>query len=135
MSDFLEYDDALVIRELGFNETCFKMSKHRKNCENKIDGSCPLHNIQCVYPDCEIDESIKSIPLPTYSQAFRWFRKKYKLSGEPQSYQFYFRYNIIYDTLGNNTCKAFENDYKSFEEAEQACLKKLIEIVKQESNG
>jgi len=25
----------------------------KKVCENKIDGSCPLHNIQCNYPDCE----------------------------------------------------------------------------------
>lgn len=135
MSDFLEYDDALAIIDLGFNEICFKHSVHKKNCGSKVNGVCPHHNIFCVYPDCEIDNTIKSIPLPTYSQAFRWFRKKYKLSGEPQSHQFYFSYYIIYDTLGNNTCKFTDKSYETFEEAEQACLKKLIEIVKQESNG
>jgi hypothetical protein len=24
-----------------------------KACPNKIDGSCPLHNLQCNYPECE----------------------------------------------------------------------------------
>jgi hypothetical protein len=24
-----------------------------KVCENKIDGVCPLHNLQCQYPECE----------------------------------------------------------------------------------
>lgn len=130
MSDFLIYDDALIIRELGFDEVCFKNSVHTKECEHKINGVCPLRNIHCGSPDCEIDNTIKPISLPTYSQAFRWFRKKYKLSGEPQSHQFYFSYYIIYDTLGNNTCKATDKNYETYEEAEQACLKKLIEIVK-----
>lgn len=28
----------------------------KKVCPNKIDGSCPLHNIHCAYPKCEEDE-------------------------------------------------------------------------------
>lgn len=31
-----------------------------KPCPNKIDGSCPLHNLHCAYPDCEkIDKSVR----------------------------------------------------------------------------
>jgi hypothetical protein len=26
---------------------------HELSCENKIDGSCPLHNLRCNYPECE----------------------------------------------------------------------------------
>ena len=29
----------------------------RKECPNKIDGSCPLPNIHCTYPDCEMIKS------------------------------------------------------------------------------
>lgn len=30
-----------------------------KLCPNKVDGSCPLHNIHCSFPACEkIDKSI-----------------------------------------------------------------------------
>lgn len=25
----------------------------KKNCQNKVDGNCPLHNLHCKYPDCE----------------------------------------------------------------------------------
>jgi hypothetical protein len=124
MSDFVEYEEALALKELGFDEPC--LAKHDlkfillrvERCESQKNAS-------------ELDY----ILAPLYRQAFRWFRNKYKLSGEPQSYQFYFSYNIIYDTLGYNTCKAIENEFKTFEEAEKACLKKLIEIVKQQSNG
>jgi hypothetical protein len=67
---------------------------------------------------------------PLYQQAFRWFRDKYKLSGEIQSYQFKYSYLIIYDTLGDNTCKKIKYDIESYEKSELECLKKLIEIVK-----
>ena len=26
-------------------------------CPNKIDGHCPLHNLHCGYPDCEISKN------------------------------------------------------------------------------
>lgn len=29
-----------------------KTKKH-KECKNKVNGSCPLHNLQCSYPTCE----------------------------------------------------------------------------------
>ncbi len=31
-----------------------ELSKPKKECVNKIDGSCPLHNIHCQYPECEV---------------------------------------------------------------------------------
>jgi hypothetical protein len=30
----------------------------KKVCDNKIHGSCPLHNIHCAYPICEEDSCI-----------------------------------------------------------------------------
>jgi hypothetical protein len=46
----------LVRRKLGLqekNEVLQLGEPEFKVCENKIDGSCPLHNLQCQYPECE----------------------------------------------------------------------------------
>ena len=56
---------------------------------------------------------------PTFSQSFRWFREKYglHLSINVKDNIWYFeRFSI--------------KGFKTYEEAELACLKKLIEIVK-----
>jgi hypothetical protein len=69
-----------------------------------------------------------TIDCPTYSQAFRWFREKHGLNSFVYHYGeddilhiINFAYNI------NNNI--FESDFKLYEEAELACLKKLIEIT------
>jgi hypothetical protein len=31
------------------------LTETMKVCENKINGSCKLHNLFCVYPNCEKD--------------------------------------------------------------------------------
>ena len=77
-------------------------------------------------------EYVESIKAPLYQQAFRWFREKYKLFSEVnlttkqenvESYEFF---------VLNVTEPLFEsNDYTIYEEAELACLVKLIEIINQ----
>ena len=59
---------------------------------------------------------------PTFSQAFRWFREKYGLDNA-----------VLKDRFVIETEEDLPNWYygfKSYEEAELACLRKLIEIVK-----
>jgi len=46
----------LVRRKLGLqekNEVLQLEEPEFKVCENKIDGRCHLHNLQCQYPECE----------------------------------------------------------------------------------
>ena len=46
----------LVRRKLGLqekNEVLQLGEPEFKVCENKIDGRCHLHNLQCQYPECE----------------------------------------------------------------------------------
>jgi len=138
---FVEYEEALALKKLGFNEFCFKYSEHKKKCENKIDGLCPLHNIHCGYPDCEIDKTIESIPLPIYSQAFKFFRDKYNLQHELCSLQKDSWLITIWDISSTTEHGVYngkrwdcddldENIPHTYEEAEEVCLKKIIEIVK-----
>jgi hypothetical protein len=68
------------------------------------------------------------LPAPTFSQAFRWFREKYKLSGlieiGTQEYSF-----LIFDEKTDSR-EVTSSMNGTYEEAELACLRKLIEIVK-----
>ena len=69
------------------------------------------------------------ISAPTFSQCFRWFREKYQLDSSialvANGYGFYIHKNRNYTNKGESY-----GMYITYEEAELACLKKLIEIVK-----
>ena len=144
VKEFVPYKQALALKELGFDEHCFKMSEHKKVCdEQSKPQGCQLHNLHCGYPDCTIDKSITPVPLPTFSQAFRWFRKKYdwqhsiEPTADQHSHQLGYNYWIWnyktgeeYHTMPKNRPSG-DWEYKSYEEAELACLIKLIQIVKE----
>jgi hypothetical protein len=119
---FVSYEIASELKELGFDEPCFTYyynvsSKLRTNISVNID------NGWTYFPNK------KSIILaPTFSQAFKFFREKYKLPSwvyTSDNEKFY--YGILRDTRflidGNKP-------YETYEEAELACLLKLIEVVK-----
>ena len=67
LGDFIEFATATKkFQDLGFYEQLLdyvtthsvedpKPKKH-KVCANKVDGSCPLHNLFCQYPKCEEDD-------------------------------------------------------------------------------
>ena len=108
---FCPYKQALALKELRFEEPC--MRGWDKN------GKIWYH------PDSDI-----VLDNPTFSQAFRFFREKYRI--EPE---------IISDMMGY-VCSIIDrnkplkmrlnpsNIFQTYEEAELECLKKLIEIVK-----
>ena len=100
--EFIPYEQALALKELGFDELCLK--------SYGIDG---LLN--------QNDSSLY-LSAPLYQQAFRFFREKYK-----SNFIIGFGNDGGYYRIGN----LFSKWYKTYEEAELECLKKLIEIVKQ----
>jgi hypothetical protein len=86
------------------------------------------------------------ISRPLYQQAFRWFREKHKLNGEVNYLPNVEKYGIITSDMAGMKPKDlskkenFERGkkvtnnfvkYDTYEEAELACLEKLIEIVEQ----
>ena len=96
--EFVPYQEALELKELGFDEPCFGYR----------DGVG--HLMIRPMPHC-------AISAPTFSQAFRWFREKYDLFIAIVHYE---------NGYSINDLRRFE----TYEEAELACLRKLIEIVK-----
>jgi hypothetical protein len=116
--DFVPPQESLVLKELGFDKPCLmywndfgKTSMNRFQLLNNIDEWCQDY-----------------IEAPTLSQAFRWFRKKYKLSGlvEIGTHEYSF---IIFDEEKDSR-KITSSINGTYEEAELACLRKLIEIIK-----
>lgn len=74
--------------------------------------------------------SVQNAPL--YSQAFRWFREKHNLDKTIDSWTEQPMIDEIWDKAYQYYIngEAHHPYFKTYEDAELECLKKLIEIVK-----
>jgi len=125
--EFVPYQQSVSLKELGFDEPCFAVYEDKKwfLVESKNSMSYEL----CLKTD--------TFPVPTFSQAFRWFREKYGLHSEillDQTTQPKYCFEIHkYEDFGNyEEIKIGEWFlYRTYEEAELACLVGLIEIIKE----
>jgi hypothetical protein len=120
--EFVTYEQALALKELGFDEPCFGYYNSGVKTPLEVEYSIPYDHKEYL-------------SAPLYQQAFRWFREKYKIEAitscfynkrldipyEERQYHCY----IIRDGVTSKGPK-----YKTYEEAESACLDKLIEICK-----
>ena len=117
--EFVKYEQALALKELGFDKPCLMMYADKGVIYSRGSfGNQWTNN----------DKGLLTAPL--YQQAFRWFREKHGLN----SY-IYQRSNITYRGVIHKNMKIavnYTSDSSNYEEAEQACLDKLIEIVKHE---
>ena len=118
--EFVPYLLALELWEIGFDEPCFGYYDHQiKELDTISSEVCERL--------CKHNTHIKA---PTFSQAFRWFREKYNLVFNFISYNIVKPREYHWSITWNDEAKAI-GIVKTYEEAELACLKKLIEIVKE----
>lgn len=130
--EFIPYEQALALKQLGFDEPCFAVYEPQE-----IGFMLRWVEQQKVVSN----KAIGYIIVPFYQQAFRWFREKYNLdcsimlnittNGSKKNIYFEkktYKYQII---------KSFKNpiwiesdNFKTYEKAELECLKRLIEICK-----
>lgn len=112
--EFIPYEQALELKQLGFNEHCYGEWQNLEIGKNLVvDEEDRIYDISVLGAD---------IKAPLYQQAFRWFREKHGIV-------FYLNMvsiNLYYYVIGTEPFLSF----KTYEEAELACLKKLIGIVK-----
>lgn len=111
--EFVPYNLALELKELGFDEKCLSYPVSNTDASGRIWTSV--------------------LVAPLYQQAFRFFRVKYMLSGE--IYIFKNIWNFDIEDI-KNSMQLYTSDimcYNSYEEAEIACLVKLIEIAKEQN--
>ena len=160
--EFIPYEQALELKELGFDEPC--LAKYTVIPEDEIDwftipeqgitdktsfGSSKNYNSKSF-------EEEGTISAPLYQQVFRWFREKYDLVHEISWSKYKGGLNFDYDifslvlptddelgdeddvasdksmeTYDSLVDKGFRHhESNTYEEAELACINKLIEIVK-----
>ena len=110
--EFVPYELSLELKQLGFDEPCLSY----------YEGESFSYHLASIKGDDYI------IPAPLFQQAFRWFREKYKVrffieSGMSSNWGEFFK--VIFPDGEQRGMS-----YTTYEEAELACLQKLIEIVK-----
>ncbi len=131
--EFVPYVLSVELKELGFNEPCFKVYDNMGFLqEESVMNTC---EIEC---DCILERYL----APLYQQAFRWFREKYQIDSwitKEHKYQnpfcWYIQDNITeYNSDFRTNGLTFETFFQTHKEAELACLNKLIEIVKEKQH-
>jgi hypothetical protein len=118
--EFTPYDRALKLKELGFDESCF-------GYYNMVNHSGKFQFDTRIW-----ENSDDYIEAPLFQQAFRWFREEYDLRIWIESNHGVLKFEYVIATTNHNFIDKQFNDfssYKTYEEAELACLDKLIEIV------
>jgi hypothetical protein len=140
--EFIPYEQALALKELGFDEPCFGWFRSTLIPSNFTEFFLETEFGMNESPSDWVNSNFldKTCSAPLYQQAFRWFREKYVLLGfiEPANgyedkslFAFYIcddEQNIINDE--HSYSKDSSLHFKTYEEAELACLIKLIEITK-----
>jgi len=126
--EFIPYKEALELEKLGFNFELdfgydYEVELYIDDIEENINDERTTDDALCIL----------------YQQAFRWFREKYKLqhliwSGKIT--KVFYGYDILHIDKQKYIINNSENgggdcNCKTYEEAELACLKKLIKIAKQ----
>lgn len=126
IKEFVPYELAVKLKELGFDEPCLFAFD---NCSTPMRCS-DLRTNEQQFNGVNYNSSTYT-SQPTFSQAFRWFREKgYRFNAINDVSQVDGDY--FYDVWFNGKF-LFESHESSntYEEAELACLTKLIEIVEQ----
>ena len=123
--EFVPYELAVKLKALGFDKECIKY--YWADAMFTTTNEPPLnHNKRDIL-----------ISAPPFSQAFRWFREKFDLySHVRESYSFDNTLEFVSQINGSYVNHGISdkpiNRFDTYEEAELACLTKLIEIVEKE---
>lgn len=122
--EFIPYEQALDLEELGFNEPCISFYSSEKELY-------PVMQQPAKGPYFNNGSFIETIRAALYQQVFRWFREKYGLVGLIEIGTQEFTFNIFDDKGEAQLSTVSMYNYNgTYEEAELECLKKLISIIK-----
>jgi hypothetical protein len=121
-NEFVTYEQALALNELGFDEDTYGYTIRQ--------------------------DKLPKIPLPLKQQVFRWFRDKYRLNsivynddGDVEYGNISFGYEIriilfSFDDMSNmENARIGKFFFKTYEEAENQSMNHLIELAKQQDYG
>ena len=118
--EFVNFDQAVELNELKYDADynyTYTIDKHLWYGDVKADG-------------------VSTLAAPLKQQVFRWFREKKLHNTFPsiiQTRNWATVYRILEWHPGNDSTSITTSDYyDTYEEAENACIDKLIELAKQQ---
>jgi hypothetical protein len=145
--EFVPYKLSLRMKQLRFDEPCFSYYMN-----GVLQPSLNPKDYSYFDEMSEINTNIKNfenILAPLFQQAFRWFREEYNLRGSIMDFiddeiGIEWDYEIAkigtdldenghYKPLVDYSIDDEDRKFNTYEEAELACLDKLIKIVENKS--
>lgn len=139
--EFVPYELALKLKELGFNEPCLAYYYKHGNSKKEKLFYYPSQDEYDIddHPYLELNSKTNN-DAPLWQQAFDWFREEEELLnhitthlqdiGEDGSLVESYGYRIMYNKDGYK-CDVWEKlaRFDTYEESRLECLKRLIELV------
>ena len=130
--EFVPYEQALELKELGFDEPC-------NTCYDKLQMVSSYGKNVFDYKNYNTSGYV--ISRPTFSQAFRFFREQLLLDSCIIPYWFIdgeykvkkYTYSIEPSNRFDEYFDCDSDEYDTYKDAELECLKKLIEIAKEQN--
>jgi hypothetical protein len=125
--EFVSYEIALKLKELGFDEPCFTYY-YELTSNLRTHIGVDIGNAWTYSENKKLGFTL----APLYQQVFRWFREKHDID---------ISINTIYSKYNENTIKQYSGVinnktmytnvgfYDNYKEAELAGLQKMIEII------
>ena len=142
--EFVTYEIALKLKELGFDEECLGFWY-----VSQINNSCiELRYGMCIFKSTSIELSKypKNVLAPLYQQVVDWFREKHNIHIEIEltdnTMQFYYQYCIV--DSKNRECHDedmidqatriynYNERFNTYEEAREQAILKTIELCQKE---
>jgi hypothetical protein len=125
--EFISYEQSQALSEINYDE----------------EYDYTYHATGEIWERSKKDKKERFLPAPLKQQVLRWFREKYSLlpniwSGKIN--HIFYGYDILHIkkqkfVINNTDLGGGDCDYDTYEEAENACIDKLISICKQQDNG
>jgi hypothetical protein len=127
-NEFVSYEIALKLKELGFDEPCLTYY-YELTSNLRTHLAIDIRNAWTYSGNKKLGFTL----APLYQQVFRWFRNKYGID---------FNINTIYSRYNENTSKKYSGVidnktvftnvgfYDTYEEAQKECILNLISIIK-----
>ena len=128
--NFVIYEQALALKELGFDEPCFGFFTHEGKIRGYTNWDKKLNDLQSV-KNSSITLGNKWCTSPLKQQVFRWFTSRYNLASYCLQTNLDGRsYYSIKKLETDDVIKSYSGFEDSYEKAENECINILIQYIK-----
>ena len=132
--EFFSYEQAVALKELGFEAS--PIGGHQQGSVFYFENGKIYYDYRPIYSSTS---HVGQILAPLKQQVFRWFREKHKLYAHVrESYSFDNSLEFVAQINGSHISHGIKdkpiNRFDTYEEAENTCIDKLIELAKQQNN-